>query len=172
MALADKRVLIVVPPRDFDGHEYETTRKVLLAKGLNVTVACTTAGPRAGTSGIIANAQKALKDCKSYDYDAVVFIGGPGAKEMQNDKDVRKFAEDVKYKVVGAFSAAVGVLAASEVVKDKRVTGDRTAAESVRRAHGTYTGQPLQTDGKLVTALDGRYAVHLSNALIEALKGS
>jgi len=107
MALRDKKVLIVVPARDFDGEEYDMTRRVLESKGLRPTVASTVKGPVRGTGGITANAEKLVKDCKSYDYDAVIFIGGPGARELQHDKDVTKFAEDVKYKVVGAFSTAV-----------------------------------------------------------------
>jgi len=171
MALRDKKVLIVVPARDFDGEEYDMTRRVLESKGLRPTVASTVKGPVRGTGGITANAEKLVKDCKSYDYDAVIFIGGPGARELQHDKDVTKFAEDVKYKVVGAFSTAVAVLANGKAVKDKRVTGDRTVIEAVRRAEGTYTGKPLETDEKLITAENSRLAVQLANAVLAGLQG-
>jgi len=170
MALSDKKVLVVVPPRDFDGQEFDLTRKVLESKGLKLTVASTALGSRPGTGGITANAQKLVKDCKSYDYDAVVFIGGPGAREIQSDKDMTRLAEDVKYKCVGAFSTAVAVLANGKAVKDKRVTGDRTVVEAVHRGEGKYTGQPLEIDEKIITAEGSRVAVHLANALLEALK--
>jgi len=170
MALADKKVLIVVPPQDFDGDEFEMTRKVLQSKGLRVTVASTALGPRRGTGGVTAKAETLIKDCKSYDYDAVIFIGGPGARAMPQNADVTKFAEDVKYKTIGAFSAAVGVLAAAKVVENKRVTGERSVAEPVRKAKGTYTGQPLEIDGKVITAESGRYAIHLANAVISSLQ--
>jgi len=170
MALTDKKVLVVVPPRDFDDQEYDLTRRVLESKGIRLTVASTILGSRPGTGGIRANAEKLVKDVKTYDYDAVVFIGGPGARELQSDKDLTKFAEDVKYKTIGAFSTAVGILANGEALRDKRVTGARTVAEAVRRGEGRFTGQPLEVDGKLITAEGPRVAVHLANALIEALR--
>ena len=48
---------------------------------------------------------------------------------------------------------------------------DRRVAELVRRGKGNYTGHPLENHGKVITAQDSRFAVHLANAVIASQQG-
>ncbi len=170
MALTDKKVLMVVAPVDFDGAEFETTRKVLEGRGLQVKVASTGLGTARANTGLMVRPDVSLDDIKTWEYDAVVFVGGPGARMLFDHEKATKLAKDCEYKVLGALGLAPGILANGGVVKGKRVTADVSVAALVRQKEGTYTGQPLEVHEKLVTAQGGRYAEHFGNAILQALQ--
>jgi putative intracellular protease/amidase len=100
----------------------------------------------------------------------VVFVGGPGARQLFDHDKATKLAKDCEYKVLGAIGLAPGILANGGVVKGKRVTADPSLAALLKQKEGTYTGQELEVHEKLVTARGARYAEHLANALLQALQ--
>ncbi len=170
MALSDKKVLMVVAPAEFDGAEFETTRKVLEGRGLRVKVASTSLGVARATTGLMVRPDVSLDDVKTWEYDAVLFIGGPGARQLFDHEKATKLAKDCEYKVLGALGLAAGILANGGVVKGKRVTADTSIAGLLRQKEGRFTSQPLEVDEKLVTASGGRYAEHFGNAILNALE--
>ena len=170
MALSDKKVLMVVAPTDFDGTEFETTRKVLESRGVQVKVGCTVLGTARANTGLMVRPDVSLDDIKTWEYDAVVFVGGPGARQLFDHEKATKLAKDCEYKVLGALGLGAGILANGGVVKGKRVTADTSVASLLRQKEAQFTGQPLQVDEKLVTAAGGRYAEHLGNAILQALQ--
>ncbi len=170
MALTDKKVLLVVAQTDFDGTEFETVRKVLEGRGLTVKVASVAHGTARATTGLTVRPDVTLEDVKTWEYDAVVFVGGPGARQLFDHDKATKLAKDCEYKVLGAIGLAPGILANGGVVKGKRVTADPSLAALLKQKEGTYTGQELEVHEKLVTARGARYAEHLANALLQALQ--
>jgi protease I len=170
MALTDKKVLMVVAPADFDGTEFETTRKVLEGRGIQVKVGSTGLGTARATTGLMVRPDASLEDLKTWEYDAVVFVGGPGARQLFDHEKATKLAKDCEYKVLGALGLAPAILANGGVVKGKRVTGDASVAALVRQKEGSYTGQPLEVHEKLITAQGSRYAEHFGNAIVQALQ--
>jgi len=170
MALSDKKVLMVVAPTEFDGAEFETTRKVLERRGVRAKVASTTLGAARATTGLLVPPDVTLEDVKTWEYDAVVFIGGPGVRQLFEHEKAIKLAKDCEYKVLAALGLAPGILAHGGVVKGKRVTADPAVAALVREKEGRFTNQPLEVDDKLITAGGGRYAEHCGNAILRALE--
>jgi putative intracellular protease/amidase len=75
--MAEKKVLLVVPPHGFHDDQYQICRRALEARGHKVSVASLTSAAR-GESGIAAPVDVAIKDVKTYDYDAMVFLGARG----------------------------------------------------------------------------------------------
>jgi len=170
MALADKKVLMVVAPTEFDGEEFEMTRKVLESRGLRVKVASTTLGAARATTGLMVRPDVSLDDVKTWDYDGVVFVGGPGARQLFEHEKATKLAKDCEYKILGALGLAPAILANGGVVKGKRVAADTSVAALLRRKEALFTAQPLEVDDKLVTAAGGKYAEHFGNAILKALE--
>jgi protease I len=111
-----------------------------------------------------------LDDAKTWEYDAVIFVGGPGARQLFDHEKTTKLAKDCEYKVLGALGLAPGILASGGVVKGKRVTAHTSVAALLREKDGRFTNQPLEVDEKLVTAAGGRYAEHFGNAILKALE--
>lgn len=170
MALSDKKVLMVLAPTDFDAGEFETTRKVLESRGVQVKVASTALATVRGTTGLMVRSDVGLDDIKTWEYDAVVFVGGPGARMLFDHEKATKLAKDCEYKILGGIGLGAGVLAKGGVVKGKRTTGDSSVASLLREQEANFTAQPLEVDEKLITAAAGRYAEHFSNALLQALQ--
>lgn len=170
MALNEKKVLMVVAPHRFQDEEYEITRKVLESRGVQVKVASISAGECRGSGGLSVRATEKLEDVKYYDFDAIVFVGGDGARPLAEHEKAQKLAKDAEYKVLGAIGTGTGILASGGVMKGKRVTGDPGTAAAVRAKEGTFTAQPIEVDNKLVTARDQRYAEYFGNGLLEALQ--
>lgn len=102
-------------------------------------------------------------------YSGVLFVGGKGAAQLANDADCLRLAREAAAagKMIGAWGEAVGILAAAGVVKGRRVTGDVSLKDAVRRAGGKYTGLQLERDGQLVTAIDDSAGMRFGKALAQ-----
>src|SRR5574341_175123 len=170
MALSDKKVLMVVALSDFDGTEFETTRKVLEGRGIQVKVASAALATARATTGLMVRPDVSLDDIKTWEYDAVVFVGGPGARQLFDHEKATKLAKDCEYKILGALGLGAGILANGGVVKGKRVTADTSVAALLRQKEAQFTAQALEVDEKLVTAAGGRYAEHFGNTILKALE--
>jgi protease I len=170
LALSDKKVLMVVPERDFNDEDYDQVKKVLESKGIKVTTGSSYVGEIRGVKGASMRSMVDVSGVKYYDYDALVFVGGPGARRFIEHEKVVKLAKDAEYKVLGAIGIGVAILAKAEVLKGKKATADRSVAEWIESKGSTFTGQPVQVDGKIVTAESSKYAEQFANALVEALQ--
>jgi putative intracellular protease/amidase len=170
MALTDKKVLMVVAPTEFDGVEFETVRRVFENRGLTVKVASPALATARATTGLMVGPDVSLDDVKTWEYDAAIFVGGPGARRLFDHEKATKLAKDCEFKVLGALGLAPGILANGGVVKGKRVTGDTSVAALLRQKEARFTNQPLEVDEKLITAAGGRFAEHFANAILKALE--
>jgi protease I len=169
LALSDKKVLLVLATQGFDFREYDIARRVLESRGVQVHVAAPEMGSVVSDNGRMVRTTVKLGDVKYWDYDGIVFLGGPGARTLAETEAATKLAKDAEYKVLGAIGLGALVLARAGVVKGKRLTGDPAAAELIRQKEGTYTGQPVEVADKTVSARDSRYAEHFGQAFLRTL---
>jgi len=165
-----KKILMVLPPVDFTDAEYQVARRIWEARGYQVKVASTELGVVRGIEGTPVPVDVALRDVKYYDYDAIVFIGGEGARRLFDDEQARKLAKDAKYKVLGATGNAAVLLSLAGVLEGKRVTAPHEWVRWLIEGRAKYTGRPLEVDDKLVTAYDGATIEHFANAVAKALE--
>jgi len=166
-------VLVVVPPRDYA----ETTMRYARSALYNVHV---------HTFSVSTQDQDAIKgelqdefqadgridEARMDDYTGVLFCGGPGALELATDPDAVRLAREAhaQGKLVAAWGHAVAVLLAAGILAKRKVTGDPSLAEAIRRAGGRYTGVQVQRDGRLVTALDDAAGLRFGKALVEIVR--
>ncbi|MBR5872033.1 MAG: DJ-1/PfpI family protein [Oscillospiraceae bacterium] len=106
------------------------------------------------------------------DAEAFVLPGGwPGAKNLKNSKAVNDaliFAmhNDV---IVGAICASPGhVLSGTGMLSGKKYT----CFPGFETSEGEYTANPVEIDGKLITAKGPDFAKEFALALIEKINGS
>ncbi|MGQ9645172.1 MAG: DJ-1/PfpI family protein [Thermodesulfobacteriota bacterium] len=170
MALSDKKVLMVVPERDFNDEDYDRVKKVLESKGVKVTTGSSYIGEIRGVKGSSTRSMVDVAEVKYYDYDALVFVGGPGARRFMEHEKVVKLAKDAEYKVLGAIGIGAAILAKAELLKGKRATADRSVAGWMESRGTIFTGKPVEVDGKIVTAEGSKYVEQFGNALIENLQ--
>lgn len=167
--MAEKKILMVVPPQGFHDEQYQVCRRMWEHCGHKVSVA-SLGGAARGEAGTAVSVDIAVKDVRSYDYDAIVFIGGEGVRLLFDDEPTRKLAKDAKYKVMAASDKAVVLLSLAGALEDKKVTGSPDSVSWLLKGKAQYTGEPIRVDDKLITIRDTGMSQQLANAVVTALE--
>lgn len=165
-----KKIMMVLPPRDFDGEMFERVRRVFIGRRHEVSVTSVIPGTVVSDEGVSVPVDVRLQDLKYYQYDAFVFIGGEGAKIYFDEERVRKLADDVKFKTMGATGIATVILARSNALKNKKATGPHQFAGLLIEHGAVFTNQPLAVDDKMVTAQDASVAEQFANAVADSVE--
>ncbi|GAB4569396.1 MAG: hypothetical protein Kow0047_22630 [Anaerolineae bacterium] len=168
--MASKKILVVLPPRDFDENEFFTLKRLCEGRGHKVFVASIAMDKVESNHGFSIPVDVRLHQVKTYEYDAVVFLGGEGARVYFDDPQARKLASDVKYKTLGATGNAPVLLSQAGILSKKKVTGDYQYVDWIVRGGAAYTGRPLEIDDKLITAQGPQLAEPFANALLKAIE--
>jgi protease I len=167
----DKAALLVVACYNFRDEEYRAVREKLEKLGYRITIASTV---RQGATSLAENEvdpELLIDEVNPDDYEAIIFIGGPGACQYWYDAVVHDICRHAARdgKLVGALSHASVALAASGVLKGKRATGHASIFDKVITEHGEFTGKPVERDGNVITGEGGRRAGEFAEALAQAL---
>lgn len=145
---------MVIAAKDFRDEEYFDTKEELLKAGHQVTTA-STALHATGSRGGETDVEILLTDCKSEDFDAVVFVGGAGVYNYFEDPIAlglaRSFAE--AGKITSAICAAPGILAHAGLLKGRNFTSFQGVIELVENeGGGKYQEFPVVKDGNIITS--------------------
>ncbi|MBU4555890.1 MAG: DJ-1/PfpI family protein [Actinobacteria bacterium] len=164
-------VLMVIAPEMFRDEEYEHPREVLERRGATVTVASMEPGICKGRFGLTAVADIALRDASAEEYDAVVFVGGKGAQVFFDDQTAQGLAASMYKagKIVSAICIAPTILARAGLLSGKRATSFPSQEDVLRAAGALYTGNPVQTEGRIVTGIGPESAYGFGEAVADAM---
>ena len=171
--LEGKRVVMVVAQRDFRDEELLEPKALLEQAGAQVTVASSSLEPATGALGAKVTPDVLLKDVDAGEYEAVVFIGGPGAKEYWDDRTAHRLARQAveRGSVVAAICIAPVTLANAGLLDGKKATVWRTESGRLRAQGADYTGAAVEVDGRLITSNGPEAAEDFGKAIAEALAG-
>ena len=149
-----KRAVLILPESDYRDEEFFETRRILNEAGIATVAASPRIGPLRGMSGGLVASELTIDKVNVDDFDAVVFVGGPGAGEYFNNQTALTIARDAaaKGKVLAAISTAPTILANAGVLRNLRATGFITQRDSIQKAGAQYTGSPVERDGLIITA--------------------
>lgn len=170
--MGEKKILMVVSPNGFNDRQYEICRRLFELKGYRLSVASIEKGVARGKTGRTIPVDIALRDVKTYDYEAIVFLGGEGTKILFDDDSARKLAKDAKYKVMAASDNAVVLLALSGAAEEKKVTGPPELVGWILKGKAYYTGEPIRIDDKLITIQGPEMTEQMVNAVIKTIEKS
>ncbi len=166
-----RKVLLVVPQREFQDQELYETKRALELAGAPVQIASTRLTAITGMLGGTANPDLLVNQAKAGDYGAIVFIGGAGVVEYFSHPAVTNLirqAVDQK-KVVAAIGTAPSILANAGVLKGVRVTGYLPEQVRIVQGGANYTGNPVEKDGLIVTATSAPAVPLFVQAILEGL---
>ena len=136
------KILFVIAKNGFRDVEYFTPKEILEKAGHSVKTASN------GKTGEIANGADEgkvkididISDADADDFDAVVFVGGPGALENLDNEESYRLAREVsaKKKLLAAICIAPAILAKAGVLKNRKATvwtsvSDKSAVEILRK---------------------------------------
>jgi len=165
-----KKIVMIIAFDKFRDEEYAEPKKVLERAGIEVTTASSKLGTATGKLGMKVKVDIALDKVKVEDYDAILFIGGPGSHGYYDDPTAHKIAQETikQGKLLGAICAAPGILAKAGVLKGKKATMfDDTGV--LAEGGATYTGKGVEIDGKIITATGPSTAAAWGDAIVKAL---
>ena len=172
-ALEGKRVVMIIADQGFRDEEFREPRALLDRHGAMVTVASASGEKSKGMLGMEVEPDVRLASVKAADYDAVVFIGGIGARSYWDDPTALALARDAgnSGKVVGAICIAPVILANAGLLKGKRATVWSSERGRLRKAGAKVSEADVEVDGRVITASGPSAAEAFGRALVRALKG-
>jgi protease I len=171
MLLSSKKVLMIIAPENFRDEEYFHTRESLERAGIEVTVASL---KKTAVSAIEKKQVQVdiLLNETTDNYDAIIFVGGIGAKVYFNNEKalslINEFYENGK--IVAAICIAPVILGYAGILADKKVTSWEGARDDLIGFGANYTGKSVCTDGKIITANGPRAAYKFGKVIAKALK--
>lgn len=170
--LKGKKVLIVIAATDFRDEEYFEPGNLLRQCGATVTVASSGKGQAVSVFGKMVVTDKQITECKAGDYDAVVFIGGPGAAEFFTNATAHALARAAveQGKVLAAICIAPVTLANAGVLKGKKATVFPSFQGQLAAQGALMVNQDVVQDGKLLTASGPKAAHEFALALVKMLE--
>jgi protease I len=164
-------VLMVIAPEGYQDIEYETPKEVLENAGHTVKTTSTVENPQGGLGGN-AHADFLLNEARADDFDAVVFVGGPGAHLYFNDKTAHNLVKSFynEGKLTCAICAAPSILANVGILKDKNATSFPSHEENLKNKGANFTGAPVEQDQNVITASGPTAAKAFGEAINQALR--
>jgi len=153
-APAAKKVVIITPQRDFEDQELFRTKLALDSVAVEYRVASIKSGSVVGRFGNIEKADLGLGEVKVDDFDAFIFVGGPGTLVYAPNARVQELVRQVvaQRKILAASGTAPVLLATAGVLKGAKATSLASQAQTLALAGVTYTGAPVEKDGLVVTS--------------------
>ncbi|MCJ7508427.1 MAG: DJ-1/PfpI family protein, partial [candidate division Zixibacteria bacterium] len=102
--LSGKKVVMIIAPKDFRDEELLEPMTILLGKGAEVAVASSSLDTAIGMLGAKMKPEILVSNIKPKDWDAIVLVGGQGAREYWNDKVLHTILKDAvkEDKIIGA----------------------------------------------------------------------
>lgn len=170
--ITGKKILIVIASDKFRDEEYRHPRTVLEKEGAKITVGSSSLNISNGVKGMEkVKPDVLLKDVSVSDYDAVLFVGGAGAREYFTNPAAHKIAREMfnENKILSAICIAPAILANAGLLKGKKATVFSSEIDTIKAKGANYTGNPVEQDGKIITAIGPEAAYEFGNKIVEAL---
>lgn len=151
-----KKAIFVVAQNNFRDEELLEPKTVLTERKIETKVATKTRNKAVGKLGTEIKPDLAIPEIETKNFDAIIFVGGAGARDYFNDEDALKLVKDFKDagKIVGAICIAPSILANAGILISKTVTAFPSEEQNLRDKGADYTGMQVEVDGKIVTAKD------------------
>jgi PfpI family intracellular protease len=171
---SQKKVLMVIAPKDFEDCEVIEPMTILKANGAKVTIASTTTDTAIGVNGFKITPDIKISDVKAGNYDAIVIPGGTGViGTLWDNEELWSLIQlfNAQNKIVAAMCAAPPTLAKAGILKDKTVTmfpWDDGIKELTTRG-AIYVNEETVTDGNIVTGKNPAASKSFGLAICKAL---
>lgn len=154
MELQGKRIAVLVEQQY---QEMEVWYPIYRLREAGCTV--TVVGPEAGQNypsklGYPCKSDKAAKDCKAEDFDAVVVPGGFAPDFMRRTEAMIRLVSNMaeQGKVVAAICHGPWVLCSTQALKGKKATCFMAIKDDVINAGAKYSDAEVVRDGNIITS--------------------
>jgi protease I len=154
-----KKAVMVIAHTGFRDEELLDTKEVLEIEGITVSIASTELSEAKGKLGARAKPDILLKDVKAADFDAIIFVGGPGSIQFWSDSSAHKLLREALSvgKICAGICSASATLAKAGLLSGKRATVFPGDSAQLIANGANYTAKHVEVDGNIITA-DGPLA--------------
>jgi len=168
-----KRAVLIVASQNFRDEELFETKRALDAAAVQTVIASTRIGIIRGALGNIAEANILVGQLRIEDYDAIIFIGGPGAIEYVANPAALNLAREAvrQRKILAAIDTAPTILANAGVLFGVRATSFLSERNRLIQAGAVYTGIPVEQDRLIITGSGPMASIQFGRAVADALTG-
>jgi protease I len=156
--LSGKKLALIIAFRDFRDAEYFIPKEILEKAGAKITTVSNKKGTAVGADGGDVGVDLALEEVNPSEFDAVVFIGGPGCLQSLDDENSYKIIKETveQDKVLGSICISPVILAKAGILAGKKATVwssllDKSAVKILKDNGAIYEDENVVVDGKLVT---------------------
>ena len=171
------KVAIIIAFRDFRDEEYFIPKQTLETAGAEITTVSVSLGKAIGLMGGEADVNILMENLKVEDFDAILFIGGPGAANYIEDRTCHQIAQKTveQGKILGAICIAPAILAKAGVLNNKKATVwnsplDKSAVKILKENGANFQSESVVVDGKIVTADGPDVAEEFAEEIINLFK--
>ncbi len=172
MTRTTKKALFVIAQQGFQDYEYNEPKKILENAGVETKTASKTTREAFGKLGARVKPDLALEQARASDYDAIIFVGGPGAAAYFNDEQALALARDFEKtrKIVAAICIAPVILANAGVLRGKKATVWPSESANLRGKGASYANEDVVRDQQVITASGPQAARKFGETILKALK--
>jgi len=166
-----QKAVMIIASSDFRDEELLLTKGSLETNRIEVVIASSSRAPSRGMLGTVIRPDMLIEDINVADYDAVIFVGGQGAKEFWNNQVAHNIAIEAQKqeKFIGAIWLAPVTLARAGLLKNKKATVFSSASRKITDEGAKYTAKSLEIDGNIITAEGPEASREFGDALAVAL---
>ncbi len=170
---AGKKAALIIAGQNYHDAELFDTKRVLDAAQVQTFIAGPRRGVIRGTLGGAAEATVLVSQLTVNDYDAIIFIGGPGAVEYFGNPTALNIAREAvrSGKVLGAIGIAPSILANANVLAGVRATSLLSEQPRLVQAGAIYTAEPVAQERLIITAVGPEAAPLFGKAIVNTLAG-
>ncbi len=168
-----KIAALIVPSQNFREEELFETIRALDAAAIQTDIASTRIGILRGMLGRMTEANFLVGRLRVEDYDAIIFIGGPGAAEYVANPAALNLAREAvrQRKILAAIDTAPTILANAGVLTGVRATSFLSERNRLILSGAVYTGIPVEQDRLIITGRDPAASILFGRAIADALTG-
>jgi protease I len=171
-----KKAVIIIAFRDFRDAEYFVPKEILEKAGVEVKTASNKMGTAVGADGGDTKVDLLISQINPAEFDAVVFVGGPGCLNALDNEDSYRVARETvsQGKVLASICISPVILAKAGVLTGKRATVwndfTKSQAKILEKEGAIFEEKPVVVDGKIITANGPSAAKDFGLAIVENLK--
>ncbi len=164
-----KKILMIIAQKGYRDEEYDIPKKTFLDAGFQVVTCSKQKGEAEGKLGGKTQVDIGLDEVNVGEFDAVIFIGGPGAYDYFDDQSAHQIAQNAikSNKVLGAICIAPVILAKAGVLEGKRATVFESGSQDLEKVGCLVSRNPVEIDGKFITGNGPSAASEFAQKIIE-----
>lgn len=175
--LVNKKIVMIIAFRDFRDAEYFVPKGILETAGAEIKTVSNKKGTAIGADGGDVDIDLLVSEINPANFDAIVFVGGPGCLENLDNENSYKVVRETVFqgKILASICISPVILARAGVLEGKKATVwsspmDRSPVKILKENGVIYEDKPVVVDGKIITGNGPSAAEDFAKVIIEALK--